>query len=161
MSVTMLCDPKGAPGQITNVIDSSDACNLKFTASSYEACPFFSITNLFEQYKYFFSLAFIAVGIFICFLGEKLFHIVLFLLTALAVAFVILMFVTQVAFAKGNQKNAYWIVLAIACLAGITAGYFIVKYEQFSFAIVGGSLGGVLGLTLSSLIISHFQLSVF
>ena len=78
------------------------------------------------------------------------------MLTTLLVAFVILMFVTQVVLSSTTPYYAYWVILGIAGAAGLTCGYFVYAYEKYCFALAGAFLGGVLGMFIYNLILHKF-----
>lgn len=131
-------------------------CKILMNAECNEACPYFSLMYLYMHNAMIFFLVFIGLGLFITFFGEKLFHIVLFILSALLVAFVILMFVTQVVLSSTAPAYAYWVVLGVAAAAGLTCGYFVYAYEEYCFAIAGAFLGGVLGMFLYNLLLAQY-----
>jgi hypothetical protein len=146
---------------IFDVVTNTDECNIVMNAECLEACPYFSLMYLYKHNAMIFFLVFIGLGLFVTFFGEKLFHVVLFLLSTLLVAFVILMFVTQVVLNSNTEAYAYWVVLGVALAAGLTCGYFVYVYEEYCFALVGAFLGGVLGMFLYNLILAKYVPPVF
>jgi hypothetical protein len=161
VTVNVSCDKDGKDGQIAFGIPAVTDCNVVVTATSNSACPAFSITQLFTNYSYIFAIVFIAAGLFITFFGSKLFPIVLFIVTAFVVAFVLIMFITQVAFSKMTPQFAYWIVVGVSAAVGLTVAYFISSYKSITFAIVGACGGGVIGLSLSTIILSYYAFPVY
>jgi hypothetical protein len=139
----------------------TDDCSIILNAVANEACPYFSLMYLYKHNAIMFFLFFIAIGIFVTFFGEKLFHIVLFLLATILVSFVILMFVTQVVLRSDTAEYAFWVVLGISAATGLTFGYFIYAYEEYCFALVGAFLGGVLGMFLYNLILAKYVPPVY
>jgi len=157
MQLNIKCDRNGIRKSIKVIKDSdTDECNLKADVESYESCPGFSITYMFLRYAAIFSVVFIGAGVVITFLGQKLFKIVLFILSAFVVAFVIFMFVSQVIFTTQTQATGFWITLGIAAVIGIILGILVVMYEKYCFALVGACLGGVLALFLYNLLLSKY-----
>jgi hypothetical protein len=64
------------------------------TFSSKDVCPAFSsnaLWDLLQEYQYLWGAVFIAGGIFLCFFGRKLFAVAIFMITAFAAVFLILL----------------------------------------------------------------------
>lgn len=161
MEISILCDrtmEKGK-GKFDNSSETTD-CDIKVKATANEACPYFSLMYLFKHNALIFFIIFIGAGIFVTFLGEKLFHFVLFLLTTFLVTFVILIFVTQVILSSTSPYYAFWVTLGLSGVAGITLGYFVYVYEEYCFALAGAFLGGVLGMFICNLLLAKYVSAV-
>lgn len=156
MLINITCNRNMEKNKINFTNIGTDECSIKLKAEALEACPLFSLTYLFEKYAGIFSLVFIGVGVFVALFGEKLFHIVLFLLTTFLVAFIILMFVTEVVISSYTKDYAIWVILGISGAIGLVCGYFVVAYEEYCFALAGAFLGGVLGLFLYNLVLAKY-----
>ncbi len=139
-----------------------DQCTLRAKANVHRACPIFSLTYLYKHYPVAFAIGFLACGALFTFFGLKLYKIVLFLLTAFIVGFLLLTIIYQMIMLRlSNVKLwAFWVVLGISALVGLTMGYFAVAYNKYCFVLAGASLGGIGGFILYTAILAPFVSNV-
>ena len=102
---------------------------------------------------------FLVVGLFVCFLGLKLFGVVLFLSgVLLTVAIVWLIFYST--FLNDNTKAwVGWVVLGCSALLGCLTGFFFLKLAKLGAFCIGAWGGFTLGLLIynSFLYFAHSQ----
>jgi len=95
------------------------------------------------------------IGLFITFFGLKLFHISVFLISAVAGTLIcLILFFEFVKF--GPQDWILYVILGASIIIGCAKGYLVVKFEKFGFFLLGAYLGVVGGLFLFNAIIAHF-----
>ncbi len=149
MYVTLECNRKMDEDTAPNFTDAgSDECLLKLALSSKKACPIFSLTYLYQQNPLYFSLAFMVAGLFIAFVGIRLYKTVLFLLAAFLIGFLLLVIIYQMILPRYVEEWAFWVCLGISALVGLTMGGIVVAYDQQCFVLAGACLGGVASFIL-------------
>lgn len=109
-----------------------------------------------EKNKAIFAAVFAVVGIFLTLFGLRLFKVTLFIITAIAVFFILAFLLYQTV----GLKTAAWIpwALFVVCLiVSIAAGYFTVKLEKVGFFALGAVLAVVGFMLLYTSVISSFK----
>lgn len=100
-----------------------------------------------------FGTGFIVIGLFLAFLGKKLFNIALFIVTTIIVAGLIL-FIFYATFLQDNTASwVSWTVVSIAILLGLLGGYLMLKIEKFGGALLAGWGGFCLGVLLNETVL--------
>lgn len=93
----------------------------------------------------------ILVGILLCGFGRKLFSVCIFLATTAVVIFAI-MFLFYTFFLKSTTDDwVGWLVLAIALITGLVAGFFMLKLEKLGAGILAGWGGFMLGMLINEM----------
>ena len=131
LDVEMICTSDETPVIGALTLDSATgACAYKTSFSSSSACSSFSINaiwDFFGSLKWLWGALFIVAGVFLAFMGRKLFVAAIFLATVLATLSLI-MIVFYGTFLKSNTEPwVGWTVLACGVLIGCLAGYFMMK----------------------------------
>lgn len=120
------------------------------------ACPVFTVNALIQfvdEYAWLFGTGFIVIGLFLAFLGKKLFNFALFIVTTLIVAGLIL-FIFYATFLQDNTASwVSWTVVSISILLGLLGGYLMVKMEKFGGALLAGWGGFCLGVILNETVL--------
>jgi hypothetical protein len=102
-----------------------------------------------DQYAWMFGTGFIVIGLFLAFLGRKLFNVAVFIVTTMIVTGLIL-FIFYATFLESNTEAwVSWTVLALSILLGLVCGFFMVKLEKFAGALLAGFGGFCLGVVLN------------
>jgi len=167
LELKLRCDKDGEEDEYPTFTDVDDLAvvTVKATVKHKRACPVFSIADFYENNKVTFTIGFIIAGLFVAFLGRKLFKVALFLLGALAITTVLFLIFYQTWLIKSEDKSKgnrnTWIALGISGGIGIVVGVFLIIYERLCFFAVGGVLGGLGGFILYAAIIGQFTDPVF
>jgi hypothetical protein len=164
LELTLRCDPTGdenAEPVFNHVTDDEEGgFTIKGELTHKQACAIFSIEEFYRKNRVAFAIGFIVGGLFIAFIGRKLFKVVFFLLGAVVVtAVVFLIFYQSWLIKMENRLNVnrnLWIALGISGFLGIVAGVLLVIYEKLCFFAAGGVLGGLGGFLLYTAIIANF-----
>lgn len=120
------------------------------------ACPVFTMNGLIQfidQYKWIFGPCFIAVGIFFGFVGLGLFKVALFIVSAIAVAG-LLLFICYATFLSDNTEVWLgWTMVGVSVALGLVAGFLSVYLENYAAAILAGWGGFLLGVMLNETVL--------
>jgi len=112
-----------------------------------------ALIQFVDQYAWMFGTAFIIIGLFLGFLGRKLFNVAVFIVTTLGVAGLIL-FVFYATFLNDNTEAwVSWTVLSVSILLGLVAGFLMVKLEKIAGALLAGFGGFCLGVVLNETVV--------
>ena len=131
LNVEMICTSDETPVIGALTLDSATgACAYKTSFSASSACSSFSINaiwDFFGSLKWLWGALFIVGGVFLAFMGRKLFVAAIFLATVLAtVSLIMILFYGT--FLKSNTESwVGWTVLGTSVLIGCLAGYFMMK----------------------------------
>lgn len=140
----------------TTALTEISAGVYETTQTSKTACPIFTANALIQfvdEYAWFFGIGFIAIGLFLAFLGRKIFNATLFIITAIIVAGLILFIFYATFLEDSTAAWVGWTVLGFAVLLGLVAGFLMVKFEKFGAALVAGWGGFCLGVLLNETVL--------
>lgn len=159
MAVKFVCDrSKGESDDIKFENDGTTEGYLKLVVISKKSCPMFSLTYLYSQYPSIFAIIFLGAGLFIAFVGIRMYKIVLFLLATFLVTFILVTVIYQMIMSKFVEQWAFWTCLGVSAAVGLTAGVLVVIYNKYCFVIAGACLGGIGGFFLYNMILCyHFE----
>lgn len=135
-------------------------CHNRLIAESAEACPllnFYAIWNFLQKYSYFFAPILIIIGLFLTFLGAKIFNLTVFLVAVISTVGFTFIFLFQFILPSGAHPNIVWVVLGIGVVLGIIIGWFLVKYDKLFHAILGGCCGYLVGILLYNLVMNKIE----
>lgn len=149
MEIKLICDKEVGDKKLTDVHTGKG--EIIATMRTKYACPSFNFSYIFDKYPYIFSIIFIAGGILCAFLGQRLFPWALFILAFFTISFVLIAILYGVALSSTSSQMAFWIVLGISGVVGLTGGYFIKAYHEYCFVLAGGALGGIAGFFIYNL----------
>ena len=146
MRLEFICDQNNDRGNDLNITAINvDNQHLIAYVTDKKSCATFSLTYLYSKYSYIFSIVFIAAGVFITFLGLRLFRPVLFILSTLLITAVLLLLIYQLIMTSHTSQWTFWLVLGLSGAVGLTGAYFITRYDKVCFVVAGACLGGVVG----------------
>jgi len=149
--VAQTCDENAAV-TTSDMTQGNAGATYYSSQTSGMACPIFTMNALIQfidEYKFIFGFAFIGVGIFMGILGFKLFQVALFIVTTIAIAFLIL-FIFYATFLSDNTEAwVGWLVLFFAVVLGLIGGFLMTKLEKFAGAILAAWGGFLLGVLLN------------
>jgi len=132
------------------------ACNYKTTLTSADVCPSFDLNALWtflDEYSYIWGVLFIVGGIFLGFLGRKLFKAAVFMVTAILVVFAILLLFYTTFLEDTTEEWVGWTVLICSILIGLVAGFFMMKLERVGAALLAGWGGFLIGIMLNEMVL--------
>lgn len=154
-SVELTCN-SSEEYQVTEVTENRGTITVH--AQSASGCPswgYYQVQQFLNRYKFIFVAVGVLTGLFICFLGLKLFVPSLFIVTFLAVFLAFFVLLLNVALSSTSSNGARWGCVAAAGILGIIAGILMVVLRRFGVFVLGAWLG-VISLNLGySLIVAH------
>ena len=121
--VDLVCDSAATTPTISTYTYDGKTYTTTYTGS--QACPLFTISALWEflyQYRYYFGVALILIGLFLGLLGRKLWVVAIFLISAfLTMGIILLLFYTT--FLKSTTAEwVGWTVLGCSIIFGVILG---------------------------------------
>ena len=150
-TIVLHCDKNGTKNLTmtsTTREDTPDKITFVVDATTKEACPVFSISELMtfiNNNQLIFVAIFGVLGIFETFLGKKMFKPTLFI-SGFIVTFIIVLALIFALFVKNDTPDwAKWAILVASILLGLTIGYLSIKLEKTGIFLIGAWLGAVLG----------------
>jgi len=105
----------------------------------------------FEEFDYLFGAVFIILGIFLTFLGRKLFLAAVFIASLVLVTIVVLALSYGTFLSDNYSEGVFWGMLSASILIGIIVGVLLVKFSRFAAFAIGAWGGYVLGLFINDL----------
>ena len=120
------------------------------------ACPLFTfnaLSQFIQKFKYLFGTIFILIGLFLAFLGRKLFSAAIFIVAAIVVTGLILIVFYSTFLSDNTHSWVTWLVISLSILLGLGAGYLIIKVEKLGGALLAGWGGFVLGVVLNTTVL--------
>lgn len=156
--VGLICN-KDMDGMTTTGLEdvvSNTACSYKTTLTSADVCPSFDLNALWtflDEYSYIWGVLFIVGGIFLGFLGRKLFKAAVFMVTAILVVFAILLLFYTTFLEDTTEEWVGWTVLVCSILIGLVAGFFMMKLERVGAALLAGWGGFLIGVMLNEMVL--------
>lgn len=131
-------------------------CIQTFTVKGVrEACEianFYALYYFFEEHKFWAGIIIIIIGLFLTFLGKKLEEVTVVLVCALVVPGVLLIILYNIF--SVTQTWVPWVVIIVGIFLGIGLGIFLLKLENIFGAVLGGTLGYIVGLLLNNAFLS-------
>jgi hypothetical protein len=126
--VDLVCDSSATTPIISDYSYNGTTYTTTFTGA--QACPLFTISALWEflyQYRYYFGVALILIGLFLGLLGRKLWVVAIFLISAfLTMGIILLVFYTT--FLKNTTADwVGWTVLGCSIIFGVILGLAMTK----------------------------------
>lgn len=105
------------------------------------------------QFRYFFGVALILIGLFLGLLGRKLWVIAIFIISLiLTIGIILLIFYTT--FLKENTAGwVAWTVIGCSLILGVVLGLVMTKLQRLGAAIIAGWGGFMLGLVLNEAVL--------
>jgi len=153
--VDLVCDSNiTTPLNVTVATFDNSECTFYTEVRGAGACEVLSINGLwefFDQYKDFFGIVYIVLGIFMTFFGRKLFLAAVFICALIITVFGILLLCYGTFLSTNDEEWVGWLMLSISIVLGILAGLLLVKYSKFAAAVVGAWAGYILGLFINDL----------
>lgn len=104
-------------------------------------------------YKYLWGSLFIVVGIFLAFLGRKLFNVAVFIIAAVVSAGLILIIFYSTFLEKKTDAWVGWLVVSLAIIVGLGLGYLATKLEKPSASLLAGWGGFCAGVLLNETVL--------
>jgi hypothetical protein len=160
--VNLLCDATLTQTNETVFTAASTLFNgteiITVTGTSRYGCPTVSFNGLIDfiaNNQVMFAVFFGVVGVVLVFFGLKLVNFAVFIISAtvgtLGAADLFFEFTSI-----GTEQWLMWVIFFICLVAGLALGVLALKFEKFSFFIVGASLGVVGGLMLYNGVVAPF-----
>jgi len=160
-TVNMICDTSIAEPSTTTTV-TKDNCNYSTSIAAADACPVFTVNGLWtflEQYDWLWGAIFIVMGVFLTFLGRKLFLAAVFIAAFFLTGLLFLALCYGTFLADNTEDWVGWLMLSISIVLGAIVGVLLVKYSKFAAAVIGAWAGYILGLFLNDLALWPIGLS--
>lgn len=152
-TVNLICDTSIETPSTTTTVTKS-GCNYSTSISAADACPVFTVNGLWtflEQYDWLWGAVFIVLGVFLTFLGRKLFLAAVFIASFFLTGLLFLAICYGTFLSDNSEDWVGWLMLAISIILGTIVGVLLVKYSKFAAAVIGAWAGYILGLFLNDL----------
>ena len=94
-----------------------------------------------------------AIGLFLTFLGRKIFNVAIFIVAAIVVSGLILIIFYSTFLADNTATWLSWLVVSLALVVGIVCGYLATKVEKIGGALLAGWGGFCLGVVLNETVL--------
>lgn len=125
-------------------------------------CPIYSLNALtifLNKYFWLFGTILMLAGLFLTFLGRKIFLITVFLIGAAATVCVIMILFYTTFLKSTTAVWVGWTVLAVSILIGLGIGFLCTKVLKLAGAVIAGYGGFLLGVVINEmwLYIYHSQ----
>ena len=149
--VKMECDPDQKVPRHTYLRKRDNFYFL--TEVSATACPVFSYNSLVKfatDNKYVFGPIFIAIGLFLTFLGLKLLGFALFFAFTIVTTWLILFVVYAKFLADVDAEWVHWLVLSAAIIVGLFAGMLGCYCQKLAAALLAAWGGYTLGVLINT-----------
>jgi len=159
LDIKIFCDKEMGQGLTRDVkFVKEDKCIQYIEMHSKHGCPTFDAIYIFrflDQWKALWGMGFIAIGVFVTFLGRKSIKPTIFLLAFIGVTFFLLLAIYSLF--MEHLRNNYIIlgVMVFAAIIGILVGIFLVKNIKHGVAL----LGGLAGFTIAVLVVNALQIT--
>ena len=147
LTVNQVCNSaSSSTGPLT---DNGDGTFTTYQESS-QACPIWTMNAFFQlmdKYKWIFGGVFLGIGVFLTFLGKKLFTGAIFVVSAVVVSFFIMLIFYTTFLTDNTASWIFWVTLSFSVVLGLVGGYFAGKMEKLGGMLLcawGGYVSGVL-----------------
>jgi hypothetical protein len=94
-----------------------------------------------------------AIGLFLTFLGRKIFNVAIFIVGTIVVSGLILIIFYSTFLADNTATWLSWLVVSLALVVGIVCGYLATKVEKIGGALLAGWGGFCLGVVLNETVL--------
>lgn len=150
LHVGLICDSNAESFTTTALLDDG-AGNYRTTLTSADVCSTFDLNALWQfinEYTWIWCAMFVGIGVFLTFLGRKLFKATIFIIAALLTVFGILLLFYTTFLQDTTEAWVGWTVLGCSILIGLVVGFFTMKLERVGAALIAGWGGFLLGAML-------------
>lgn len=94
-----------------------------------------------------------AIGLFLTFLGRKVFNVAIFIVAAIVVTGLILVVFYSTFLADNTATWLSWLVVSLSVVVGIVCGYLATKVEKIGGALLAGWGGFCLGVVINETVL--------
>ena len=125
------------------------SCNLNIMAKSKNGCilsNYYAVGAFMRHYKWIFFIVGLVIGLFLTFLGSKIYIITLILTAVIATIGGIFAFLFLVIGLHQIPDWAMWLILVLSILISIAVGYLFYKMNKVFIGVLGGLTGYLVGL---------------
>lgn len=158
LQLNVICDEAmeaGAVDRIRYLVLAPGTCTEVVEMHSKNGCPVFDMQDFFlfvDRYHIIFGLVFILLGLFVTTFGLKMIRPTVFIVITVFVALVLALIVYSLFFGAGDHSDwLNWFMLSLCVIAGLVAGFVLMKSIKFGVGLLGGATGFALGLFICSL----------
>lgn len=156
LTVGQVCDENASEVTTYTLTTSDGGLTYETYQESTIACPIFTYNALIQfvqDYNWCFGTGFIVIGLFLAFLGRKMFNVALFIVATIIVAGLIL-FIFYATFLSDNTEAwVSWLVVSLAVLVGLVGGFLAYKLEKIGACLLCGWGGFCLGVLLNETVL--------
>lgn len=153
LQVALVCD-SGIETYEMGALVNTGGCNYSTTLTGKQACPTVDLNAIWDfisSYSWLWGAGMIIAGIMLCAFGRKLFSVCIFLATACIVIFAIMLLFYTLFLKSTTEEWVGWLVLSIAVITGLVAGFFMLKLEKLGAGILAGWGGFMLGMLINEM----------
>ena len=134
------------------VLDDTLPCQYIVTFSSKDVCPSFTTNALWvflSKFDWLWGACYMLGGVFLCFFGRKLFIAAIFIITAFATCFLIMLLFYSTLLRDDTAEWIGWVILVCSAVIGIIVGAVMTRLQRVGAAILAGWGGFMLGLLIN------------
>jgi len=161
LNIELICNPLIPPSQAKFNLTIREEKNERYLSAIGEvstACPYATMSELSTfllENQLIFVLVFLALGIFVCFYGLRMFNITTFLITTTVGTFLVAFFFYK--FVDLNTSEwILWFIFIVCIGVGAFMGILAVRYKVVGFFGLGFGLGAIFALFLYQYVIALF-----
>ena len=144
----LYCDAKISDDDFLKSVnlDSFDKslCTHVISAKSAYGCPLNStylLTKVFQEYKIFFIIFFLILGLFLCYFGHKFVTLTIIIVTGIIGCSIITLCVLNFISSLITTEKSLFILLGVGLVVGVAIGFFLKSAVKCYVVMVGGTLG--------------------
>ena len=156
----LYCDPQGSDEQFYQTLNLNQfryntSCTHIISATSVYGCALNSIyiiNRAFQEFKVYFIIGFIVLGLFLCYFGHKFITVTIVLVTGIIGCFVITLIVLNLIPKLIQTETAFLYLLGAGFVIGTIGGFLLKSKVTVYVVILGGSMGYSVGVFVSQFI---------
>ena len=164
----LTCNENGKDGELSYIsgpktgYEDESSCVYRIKATSKNGCKisnYYALASFIDSNKIIFSIVFIALGLFLCFLGSKI-----LVGTLVVISFIVtigLIFVFAFSIVKVNMRDPAigWVLMGVSILLGIVAAYLFYTFKRVFYAVIGATTGFILGQIIYTFVLRYIELN--
>jgi len=140
----------------SNLVNLDGLCAFETTMTSKNACPVYSLNALWawlQDYYWLWGVVMIISGIFLAFLGQKLFSVTLFFIGMVVTIALVWVIFYSTFLTDSTEDWVAWVVLGCSTVLGLFGGFLLYKLQRLGATVIGGWGGFLLGVVFNTTVL--------